>query len=915
MKRAILFFLTWNIVTLLSAQITTSPTTVSANQAVTITFTAGASSALYNTTNDVYMYTGVLTNKSGSTWAYVIQKEWLDNNAKCLMTPAGNNTWTLTMPLGPRAFYGVPSGEQILKMAIVVRDKDGVKGHSSDIFVSVSDNGLFFDLYPTKDTVINTNTTLKLEAITNPSQICTSIKLSVNNTEIKSATSRRALYSYYTFSAPGKYIYAVDATSATYGSTRDSIIIRVYDQPVEQTRPSGVRTGINIIDDNTATFVLYAPGKTNVFLIGDFNDWLESSDYMLKKDGDYWWITLNNLEKGKEYAFQYLVNGTLRIADPYTDKILDPWNDSYIPDSIYANLKAYPTDKTSGVVSIVQTGQTAYDWQVKNFSSPAKEKLVIYEMLLRDFTAGHSFKAAYQKLDYLQTLGVNAIELMPVSEFEGNNSWGYNPSFYFAVDKYYGTKNEYKAFVDECHRRGIAVIMDMVLNHSYGLSPFVQLYWDSANNRPAANNPWYNVTSPNTLYNWGYDFNHESAQTKLLVDSINSYWLNEYKVDGFRFDFTKGFTNTSGDGSAYDASRIAILKRMYAEISKRKSDAIVIMEHLAVNSEEMELSAAGILLWGNINNNYRQAIKGNTSNNASDLSWGISTNRSWTQPNLVSYMESHDEERLMYDATINGISNGSYNVKNLATALDRAGMSACFFIPLPGPKMIWQFGETGYDYSINTCSDGVTISTDCRLSEKPIRWDYAEETNRKALYNLYSKLIQLKKNYEVISNGEMAYSLTGAQKYVIWKSAGLNVFAIGNFDVTTGPISITLPKSGTWYSVLDDATINLSSNDYSVTLQPGEFHMYSDSKINLNTNISVPTYKSIPDIFPNPVKDELNVNYSEPIESLTVYSLDGQVFMQNKNSNSIDLSSLVNGLYLVRITTDEMSQTIKFLKK
>ncbi len=114
-----------------------------------------------------------------------------------------------------------------------------------------------------------------------------------------------------------------------------------------------------------------------------------------------------------------------------------------------------------------------------------------------------------------------------------------------------------KRFIDECHRHGIAVIQDMVLNHSYGQSPLVRLYWDKQNNRPSAQNPWYNPVSPNPVYSWGYDFNHESEATKIFVDRVNRYWLTEYKVDGFRFDFTKGFTNTPGDGSAYDAARIA----------------------------------------------------------------------------------------------------------------------------------------------------------------------------------------------------------------------------------------------------------------------------------------------------------------------------------------------------------------------
>ena len=104
-------------------------------------------------------------------------------------------------------------------------------------------------------------------------------------------------------------------------------------------------------------------------------------------------------------------------------------------------------------------------------------------MLLRDFLAAHDWNTLTDTLDYFTELGINAIELMPVSEFEGNESWGYNPSFYFAADKYYGPASDLKVFIDSCHGQGIAVILDMVLNHSYGQSPLVQLYFDEASGK------------------------------------------------------------------------------------------------------------------------------------------------------------------------------------------------------------------------------------------------------------------------------------------------------------------------------------------------------------------------------------------------------------------------------------------------
>src|SRR5690606_26716487 len=173
--------------------------------------------------------------------------------------------------------------------------------------------------------------------------------------------------------------------------------------------------------------------------------------------------------------------------------------------------------------------------------------------------------------------------IMPFNEFEGNESWGYNPDFYFAPDKYYGTKNALKEFIDSCHKNGIAVIMDIALNHSFGLSPMVQLYWDAANNKPAADNPWFNPDAKHA-FNVGFDMNHESPHTKYFVGRVLEHWLQEYRIDGFRFDLSKGFTqtNTCIGGNCdvhqmgmYDASRIAILKGYYDTVQTKSSGAYV----------------------------------------------------------------------------------------------------------------------------------------------------------------------------------------------------------------------------------------------------------------------------------------------------------------------------------------------------
>nr|MCU0393113.1 alpha-amylase family glycosyl hydrolase [Thermoflexibacter sp.] len=304
------------------------------------------------------------------------------------------------------------------------------------------------------------------------------------------------------------------------------------------------------------------------YAIGDFNDWqVGIKSFMnVTPDKNRFWLRLENLAPRKEYVFQYLIDGNIRIGDPYSEKILDPNNDRFIENTVYPDPTPYPTGKTTDLASVLQTGQIPYTWKNTNFKRPDPQDLVIYELHLRDFSTAHNYQAVLDSLDYLKRLGINAIQLMPIQEFEGNDSWGYNPIYYFAPDKYYGTKNMLKEFVDKAHEKGFAIILDMVLNHNFGQSPLVKMYWDSKTNKPAEGNPYFNPDATHP-FNVGYDFNHESQAVKDLVKKVNQFWLTEYKIDGFRFDLSKGFTqknnpNNESAWSAFDASRIATWKEL-----------------------------------------------------------------------------------------------------------------------------------------------------------------------------------------------------------------------------------------------------------------------------------------------------------------------------------------------------------------
>lgn len=916
--------------------VTTDPPIPVVSQPVTVIFDAAqGSGGLAGYTGDVYAHTGVITqySTSGSDWKYV-KTNWGQNTPETKLTKIGQDLYCLTITPSIRAYYGVPAAEQILKMAFVFRSDVQVGGSylegktetGGDIFVDVSSGGLAVSivvpdqfpifLRPADPCITQVNS---IEADT--------LSLYVDGELVKQVAGNEIMDTLY-FGTIGQRLVKAVAKNET-ASVADSFYCYVRPDVTIESLPAGIRDGINYVDAQTVILSLFAPYKDFAYIIGDFNNWGISDNYYMKMtpDSNRFWLQINNLVPGKEYIFQYYIDGKLMVGDPYADKVSDPWNDSYISSATYPGLIQYPAGKTTGIATVLQTNQTPYAWEVQDFTPAKSTDLVIYELLVRDFTSKHSFAGVVDSLDYLQGLGINAIELMPVNEFEGNSSWGYNPSFYFAPDKYYGPKNDLKRLVDECHKRGIAVIMDLVLNHAYDQCVFAQLYFDGSN--PTSQNPWFNVHSNfnNPDAQWGNDFNHESPYTQALVDSINSYWMNEYKVDGFRFDFTKGFSNTphgSNDpwGSNYDASRIAILERMSSQIWARKPGAKVIFEHLSVNTEEKVLADYGIMLWGNLSGPYQEAAMGYHDNGKSDFSWISYKKRTWNEPNVVGYMESHDEERIAFKCETYGNANGDYNVKGIPTMLQRVAMDALFFYTVPGPKMLWQFGELGYDYSIDYNG---------RVGEKPIRWDYLDDFQRKYLSDFYGSLIKLRIENPAFESPNFTMGVATAMKKMIITSDDMNVVVLGNFDVIAGTIAPSFPHLGTWYDYFTGDAYEVTDLAAEFPLEAGEYHLFTDVQLPVpQIGTSVPEQQPLVskgslNAYPNPGRDftfEFELQRSETVD-LKVFDLSGRMVASlysgklNAGPQSFRWSAsspaITPGMYLLRLNAGTQSGSTRLI--
>lgn len=472
---------------------------------------------------------------------------------------------------------------------------------------------------------------------------------------------------------------------------------------IERPLPEGTGYGVTEHGDGAVTFALYAPGKKQVELIGNFSGpgaALDRAIMFASPDGS-WWLT-KNLAPGT-YWYQYVIDSAYKLGDPYARQV--DWTNA-------EGQKGWMPEDARTVIEI---GREPYAWSATDYQRPTLDELVIYELYIEDFAPGEGFDGITKRLDYIADLGVNAIEPMPWHPWTGRESWGYNPAFHFAVEQLYGTPDQLKRLIDACHQRGMAVIIDMVLNHAEWHSPLYQLYggdYDAS--------PYFRAFSG---HNWGFPkIDQESPAVKRYVADVIRHWIEDYRIDGFRYDATR-WTGWSGYHD-WGASWFAYVAR------QADPHNIQIAEHLPiepplVTGTEIDTSWHAEYRW-----RIRELLT-SASLLADGFAEAMDARRvGFSHPHeRIPYTESHDEERVVRDLRLAGFAEDE--------VFRRAASALAITLTTPGVPMIYagqEFGE----------------GTDKKVGWNHLNWSLLNQEPNRRLHTQTKELIRLRRHHPAL---------------------------------------------------------------------------------------------------------------------------------------------------------------------
>ncbi len=536
-------------------------------------------------------------------------------------------------------------------------------------------------------------------------------------------------------------------------------------------------------------FQLFAPYNKEASLIGSFSDW---QDIPMKKDDQGYFRTQVELEDGT-YHYKFRIRSKSWFFEP------DQWVevvDPYATDVDDSNKTAIIHIK--GGEKIIDT----YVWQNDQHPLPADHELVIYELHIADFSGGENdpnprgcYQHVIEKLDYLCELGINAIELMPVKEYPGDYSWGYNPRYFFATETSYGSTAELKHLIDECHGKGIRVLMDGIYNHSEADSPLTQIDHDY----------WYHHEPRDPDNNWGPEFNYEHYDENLDIkpawkfvgDNVR-FWIKEYHIDGIRYDAARQIANYDFmNWIVKEAKEVAGAKPFYN-----------IAEHIPETPSITNLEGPMDGCWhASFYHTIKAHVCGDTFN-LEELKDVIDAKRQGFlgATNVINYFSCHDHERLMIELANRDIFDEA--------AFKRVKLGFALLITAVGVPMIWMGEEFG-DYQ------------PLDMEATKIDWQLLENENNQRLWEYCKGLIYLRKTHHALYTANIDFFYEDPDSKVIaytrWNDEGSRIVVVVNFsDNYLADYRVPcFPAQGTWHEWTGD--YDLTSDDDQIVVDLPEY--------------------------------------------------------------------------------------------
>ncbi|MBT3607819.1 MAG: T9SS type A sorting domain-containing protein [Candidatus Marinimicrobia bacterium] len=706
----------------------------------------------------------------------------------------------------------------------------------------------------------------------------------------------------------------------------DGELHTVYDQPeieiVEASLPADVKMGPNWLNGNMILAV-YAPSQPvmQVIVTSLGETGLASDAIVMNLDPDQtdvWWTELD-LSFG-QYEYEYLLINGSRLPDPFTRRL--------------SNGKTRVEIGAGGVSTADD-----YNWQSNDFIRPSLDTLIIYELHVDDFAAQGSGQGTFDdviiRLDHLRESGINAIELMPITEFPGGRSWGYNPEIMSSVEGTYGTPENFKQLVDEAHSRNMAVILDLVWNHATSSTPLWKIQPNNVLNPYFKNS---NDLNPNeTEGTWGMlDFDHFNEKTIEYINEVHRIWLEEYRVDGFRFDATRYV------GWDLNQPQFGLLAWADA-IDELDSNVYQIAEHLPsdpwlVNNTKLTSSWHDSFhdrlidhIFSSIGTmTAMQQIIGLYEYSNSGTPYADLTQ-------AVKYMVSHDEQSLIQEMVeFDGVSLSQ------ARAIDKFYASLLF--TAQGIPMIWQGQEFGLQTGWTDANNNGDYEE--KLQYRPIDWTLLETEVGQSHLTHYSTLAKFRKMNPVFSKGTFfdLYRYTDERVIVYGykdQSEGNSddqVVVIANFSSSDQTVNdVPFLSGGNWYNITDPGNdLYTGDGNYSEYSIPAKSAVvYANQEWVLSTKYQepkVPEKFQILSAYPNPFNGQIQFNISIPdgiIGSISIFDLSGRLIKSFDKSllsegshiliwsgDSQDGKPLSSGVYLVSVKSKfgRTTQKILYLK-